>query len=353
MITSLQALRFIFALFVFVEHFPVNAEQTSLLHGAGPMGVSFFIVLSGFVMSIGYEKRVQEASFRWKDFMFKRLIRLWPLHLLCLGAWIILAYGAWGSSAIYPLPLLGNALLLQWLPIEHIEGNGVAWCLSVLVIFYAVYPFVARFKTRSLLLLLAGISIGLHVLAAVYEPTNTNAYWYFSPASRMLDFLLGMIAFRCYQSALEYGWEQKWSRLPAVFRWGIELLPFVLYAVALFYLILDFTHLRCVILFYLPSFLTIFLFALASKSGEKDGIPELLSKKWLIYLGQVSFSFYMVHNLVILSVKKGLEYFAPTTPWELRLVISLVGAIIAGILVNRYFETPVANRLSKLLPAKR
>lgn len=106
-------------------------------------------------------------------------------------------------------------------------------------------------------------------------------------------------------------------------------------------------------LFYLPSFLTIFLFALASKSGEKDGIPELLSQKWLIYLGQVSFSFYMVHNLVILSVKKGLEYFAPATPWELRLVISLAGAIVAGILVNRYFEAPVANRLSKLLPAKR
>ena len=156
MITSLQALRFIFALFIFAEHFPISQDAPHLLHGAGAMGVSFFIVLSGFVMSIGYEKRVQEPAFQWKDFMFKRLIRLWPLHLLCLVAWVILAYGAWGSSAIHPLPLLGNALLLQWLPIEHIEGNSVAWCLSVLVIFYAVYPFVARLKTRSLFLFLLG-----------------------------------------------------------------------------------------------------------------------------------------------------------------------------------------------------
>lgn len=353
MIISLQALRFIFALFVFVEHFPVSAEETSLLHGAGPMGVSFFIVLSGFVMSIGYEKRVQEPTFSWKDFMVKRLIRLWPLHLLCLGVWIILAYGAWGSSAIYPLPLLGNALFLQWLPIEHIEGNGVAWCLSVLVIFYAVYPFIARLRTYSLLLLFAVIAVVLHALASIYPPTNTNAYWYFSPASRMLDFLLGMIAFRFYQRALARGWAQKWSLLPSALRWGIELLPFLLYAVALFYLRLDFTHLKCVVLFYLPSFLVIFLFALVSNSVEKVGIPALLSQRWLIYLGEVSFSFYMVHNLVILTVKKGLEYFAPMTPWEVRLVISLIGAIVAGILVNRFFEAPVANRLSKLFSAKR
>ena len=133
MITSLQALRFIFALFIFTEHFPISEDAPHLLHGAGAMGVSFFIVLSGFVMSIGYEKRVQEPAFQWKDFMFKRLIRLWPLHLLCLVAWVILAYGAWGSSAIHPLPLLGNALLLQWLPIEHIEGNSVAWCGRLLL----------------------------------------------------------------------------------------------------------------------------------------------------------------------------------------------------------------------------
>jgi acyltransferase len=222
-----------------------------------------------------------------------------------------------------------------------------------LVVFYSVYPFIARLKTRRLLLLFVGISVVLHGLAIAYKPMNTTAYWYISPASRILDFLLGMITFRLYRKVLNQGGKQRWACLPVILRWGIELIPLGLYAVALCYLRSDFTDLKSVVLFYVPSCLVIFLFALASESGEKDGIPELLSKKWLIYLGQVSFSFYMVHNLVILSVKKGLEYFAPATPWELRLVISLVGAIVAGILVNRYFEAPVANRLSKLLPAKK
>ena len=51
MISSLQALRFIFALFIFFQHFPIrNEEPRALLDGAGYMGVSFFLVLSGFVM---------------------------------------------------------------------------------------------------------------------------------------------------------------------------------------------------------------------------------------------------------------------------------------------------------------
>ena len=61
----------------------------------------------------------------------------------------------------------------------------------------------------------------------------------------------------------------------------------------------------------------------------------------------------MVHNLVILSVKKVLEHIAPSTPWQLRLVLSLGVTIVASILINRFFETPVANRLSKLLPSRK
>lgn len=163
------------------------------------MGVSFFLILSGFVMSVGYEERVQLPSFSWKSFMLKRLIRLWPLHLLCLGSWIILAYAAWGSSAIYPLPLLGNALLLQWLPIEHIGGNSVAWCLSILVVFYAVYPLLARLKTVQLFLLFLLIHIGLRMFEVMFPIADIHWYWCRFPISRILEFLIGILCYRSYQ----------------------------------------------------------------------------------------------------------------------------------------------------------
>lgn len=62
MISSLQALRFIFALFIFAQHFPLrDGEAQPLLNGAGAMGVAFFLVLSGFVMSIGYAERAKSS----------------------------------------------------------------------------------------------------------------------------------------------------------------------------------------------------------------------------------------------------------------------------------------------------
>lgn len=352
MIASLQALRFIFALFIFTEHFPISPEQPHLIDGAGPMGVSFFLILSGFVMSIGYEQRIQQPTFRWSDFMLKRLIRLWPLHLLCLGAWIVLAYGAWGAEAIHPLPLLGNALLLQWLPIEHIAGNSVAWCLSVLVVFYALYPFLARRSTNELLLTSLLLEALLLIASTLIPESYSESFWYISPLSRLQDFLLGILTYRSFQHVLAQRGAERWGKLPAILRYALELLPLALYALGVYILRQHDTGFTSVALFYLPSCLVIFLFALSSKCEEKSGIPDLLNRGWLIYLGNISFSFYMIHNLVILFTKRIIEWIYPAHPWELRLLISLAITLTLSILINRFFEAPVADYLAKHLQSR-
>ena len=353
MITSLQALRFIFALFILCEHFPIDADHPHLIPGAGPMGVSFFLILSGFVMSIGYEDRAKSPTFNRKDFMIRRLIRLWPLHLLCLGVWIILAYGAWGSSAIHPLPLLGNALLFQWLPIEHIGGNSVAWCLSVLVIFYAIYPLLARLKSRYLLLTSAVLGIGLLLLEPICPAGKIYWYWYISPLNRIVDFILGILCYHSYRYLIQRNIGAVWSSLPSACCWIFELLPIILYAVALLSLQANDTPYNSVAYFYAPSFLTILVFAIASNYPNKVCLSSIINRPWLVYLGQISFSFYMIHNLVILSVKQILSRIAPGVGWELRLAITIAVTIVLSILINRYYEIPIANFLSKRLLTKR
>ena len=352
MITSLQALRFIFALFILSEHYPLDINHPHLIEGAGAMGVSFFLILSGFVMSIGYEGRAQAKSFSWSTFMLRRLIRLWPLHLLCLGAWIILAYAAWGSSAIYPLPLLGNALLLQWLPIDHIEGNLVAWCVSTLVVFYAVYPLLARLKTIQLILLTLLIHITLRLFADTVTGIEIRWYWYVFPGSRIQDFLIGILCYRSYKHITKQYGEKCLSQLSIGYRWLIELFPIALCAWGLITLRANYTHLGSVTHFYLPCYLMILVFALSSTYPNKASIANLISRPWLIYLGEISFSFYMIHNLVILSVKQILSRIAPGVGWEPRLAITVVVTILLSILINRYYETPIANYLSKRLLSK-
>lgn len=352
MITSLQALRFIFALFILSEHYPLDINHPHLIEGAGAMGVSFFLILSGFVMSIGYEGRAQAKSFSWSTFMLRRLIRLWPLHLLCLGAWIILAYAAWGSSAIYPLPLLGNALLLQWLPIDHIEGNLVAWCVSILVIFYAVYPLLARLKTIQLILFTLLIHITLRLFADTLTGIDIRWYWYTFPGSRIQDFIIGILCYRSYKHIIKQYGEKCFSQLSIGYRWLIELFPMALCACGLITLNAHYTPYGAVAYFYLPCYLMILVFALSSTYPNRASIANLISRPWLIYLGEISFSFYMIHNLVILFVKQILSRIAPGVGWEPRLAITIGVTIGLSILINRYYETPIANYLSKRLLSK-
>lgn len=69
MINTLQSLRGIFAIMVFLSHFVVNQAGDRAYYDGGTMGVEYFIVLSGFVLCAGYEKRVDETGISYKDFM--------------------------------------------------------------------------------------------------------------------------------------------------------------------------------------------------------------------------------------------------------------------------------------------
>ena len=99
--------------------------------------------------------------------------------------------------------------------------------------------------------------------------------------------------------------------------------------------------------YYLPSCLMIYVFALSHKSGNQGAVSDALSRPWLIYLGEISFSFYMIHYLVILIVNRVFSWVYPDEGWALRLVVTLGITIVGSILVNKYFERPVAELLSR------
>ena len=99
MINSFSALRFFNALLIFAHH--KNAIDNPYIIGFGPCAVSFFFMLSGFSMCLGYYNKILRQDFSWKSFMIKRVIRLYPLHLLCLAGWVILnckSIKLWGGS---------------------------------------------------------------------------------------------------------------------------------------------------------------------------------------------------------------------------------------------------------------
>ncbi len=275
MIGTLQSLRFIFVMMIFMSHF--DYRDIRGFDAGGDCGVAFFFILSGFVCSLGYGQRICEGVFRYGDFLWKRLKKLYPLHLLCLLFFLLV------SQTTLDLKVLVNALLLQsWVPDPdwYFSCNKVSWFLSSLLFCYVLFPFVYRHLSRSLTLavLLAYVTVCLLI------PYNqVNAVLYVFPLVRFVDFYLGMLLYRFYE------------RKPGMdaSSW-MEVLLMVLLLLALTgYPFMD-AKLRNAPLFWLVLLPLILVFA-----QENGVVSRLLKSRPMQFLGSLTMPLFLTHQMLI------------------------------------------------------
>ena len=83
---SFDALRFISFFLVFLLHTPVDENSfMSFFSKSGGTGVSFFFVLSGFLIT--YILIIEKKNFNkisLKNFFVRRILRIWPLFYLMI-----------------------------------------------------------------------------------------------------------------------------------------------------------------------------------------------------------------------------------------------------------------------------
>ncbi|MBC3842162.1 acyltransferase [Streptacidiphilus sp. 4-A2] len=137
-LTSLTGLRFWAALLVVAYHLSREYHRLPLVSPLvwyGRDGVTFFFVLSGFVLAwSGAGPAVPDRVFYWR-----RFARIWPLHLLTTG--LALAVTALLGAALPLAAALWSLPLLQaWAPAEVYGGNPAAWSLSAEAWFYLLTP---------------------------------------------------------------------------------------------------------------------------------------------------------------------------------------------------------------------
>ena len=134
MVKSLQSIRFVFALMIFLHH---TIAPVSTL---GAFGVSFFLILSGFVLMYGNKGRIENKEQKLKFFL-KRVKKIYPLHILCLILAVLISTLI-GESLEWT-HLAPNAFLIHsWIPQSsyYFSGNSLSWYLSVMVFCYAMFP---------------------------------------------------------------------------------------------------------------------------------------------------------------------------------------------------------------------
>lgn len=300
MILPLTSLRFVAAILVVLQHYAGFA--------AGHSGVSFFYVLSGFVLALNNADKVASWPER-RRFWIRRVARVYPTHLLTLAITLPLGI-AWSS-----LPI--NALLLQsWIPREWIYFgyNAPAWSISNEAFFYALFPFLIAIAKPRLLLVWGLALLGLATAATILLPGATMAdpaikfVMYIFPPTRLFEFMLGIALARLPTRSLGIRAELGALALAAL-------------GLAVFYLPMPGAFAGSLI--FIPGAVAM-VYVFANSSGP---LSKLLKQPLLVLLGEASFALYMLHI--------PLKLYVPSAPWYLGPL-----AVLLSILLYKGFELP-------------
>ncbi len=164
--TTLDSWRGICAITVALFHFPLEgALQSAPIIRNGWLFVDFFFVLSGFVLATVYEGRIANIP-DTIEFVIRRFGRLWPLHVVMLGAFIAVAiFQQDFSGERHSIDaIFTNIALIHGLGMHSdITWNGPSWSISIEFALYVIFAFILlSFRNKNYYL--APIILGFSTL---------------------------------------------------------------------------------------------------------------------------------------------------------------------------------------------
>jgi peptidoglycan/LPS O-acetylase OafA/YrhL len=143
----------------------------------GETMVDLFFVISGYVFAHVYLRDGDGLRGGARNFMVARIARIYPLHIAtALMMFLLLLYGSFPDEQIYSdaYHLLLNALMLQESGLEHgLSLNRPAWSISIEIYCYVVFMLTTLiFKHRSRQVFFGLVVIGL--LLRTMVPSQTS-----------------------------------------------------------------------------------------------------------------------------------------------------------------------------------
>ncbi|MEN3147751.1 acyltransferase [Neorhizobium sp. IRAMC:178] len=279
------------AVFVMIYHFELDrvpsngAFSTFLNHGY--LSVDLFFILSGFVMAHVYGPSFLSGAFRFGDFLWHRIARIYPLYLAVTLAFIALAFVKSSRVDIGPDVFLSNMLMLQALG-NWPSIDPPAWSVSAEMVVYLLFPVIGLLCLKSSRT--AALLLGIGALLAILILTLAASLHYIG--STISKGLLDLIAspftlIRCLAGFTlgQLVWRLHNDPAAASFasRTSIQICVGLLVLVALTQTDWDF-----------PIYLLIILliFCLSTDRGMFSGF---FASRPLHFLGDISFAVYLTH----------------------------------------------------------
>lgn len=282
-LTSLRALA---AFYVFLFHL----ENHQLLQRRWPVtlgdsGVVFFFVLSGFVLAWSHSP----GRLR-RDFYLRRASKIYPMHLAMTAVAFLAPINEKAKS--WTGAFLSATLLQAWVwsnDVYPYAGNSVSWTLSCEVLFYLCFPFLVVAMSRISHRAQWGVALSCFAFTGLTAFVITRAYSpvvaYHLPLIRLSEFVLGIAAALSMKAGRRIP-IKPWMAVGLVIAGMLaarNLRPAVTISVMT-----------------LP-YLAVVMAVAGSEMDRRSSGRTLRWLQWrpLVYCGEVSFAFYLVHLLVI------------------------------------------------------
>jgi peptidoglycan/LPS O-acetylase OafA/YrhL len=297
---GLTSLRGIAAILVVLFHAQILGlapyfASASMLPAKGYLWVDFFFVLSGFVLAHSYGPRFLTGVPRrdFLDYLRSRFARIYPLHLAVLLAFLAVAvtrstiFGdifpvshrtePYGSGDFTVESFIANLLLIQALPFHAKPSwNSPSWSISCEAVVYFIFPIIFLALARGgRLLLYPVILLAVAILVVLWDIADPHTLdGGFNIVRCAAEFTVGLGLYRVYVTA----------DLP-----GICSSEFAAWSTAAALLLS--LHLG------LPDVVIVVLMALLLVVGavNSGSFGRWLCKPALLFLGEISFSIYLVH----------------------------------------------------------
>jgi peptidoglycan/LPS O-acetylase OafA/YrhL len=342
---SMEGLRGCAVFLVFLVHFATlvgpwldphggQVEVFDALHTIGNRGVDLFFVLSGYLIYGSLMNRPQ----RFGAFMLRRIERIYPAFVFVLLVYIGLSFArpgeriALGDGVSGALYLLSNLLLLPGVfPIEPIVT--VAWSLSYEMLYYCAVPLLlVTFSLREL-------SARSRVLVFATIGAAIVGYCLFRAGPvRLVMFIFGIVLWEARRDGRRLRLED-WKVAGLV---GIAFMATLVPTFGSTGYTLKTVLLGC-------AFFALTQSCLSTEPGRISRFFDLTPLRWL---GNMSYSYYLLHGLVlkvafaILGQRIAAGYWSAAAVWTLLPALFIVTLIPTAALFL-FVEYPLslsANR---------
>jgi peptidoglycan/LPS O-acetylase OafA/YrhL len=340
----LTAMRFFAAMWVVSFHFwPSLGLAMPHVVAKGYLGVELFFVLSGFILSHVYLRAFGERRFRYADFLWARLARIYPVHLAMLvGMGVLIATATLigvqaGDKVLVWSSLPAQLTLTQAWGLSPLGGwDHPSWSISAEWLAYLTFPLFAwlawrlrerpRLAVLMALILVAALEIGFERLAG-FPLTRATIAW---GALRIVPcFALGC--------AVYLAWSAQPIKAPR------QALVVSVAALAAVFAAAQFGA---------PDWVSIALFGglLLGLAGLASAGSTVLTAPLWVYLGEVSFSVYMVCIPWQLVFDKGAHRLLslpdgalPPALW----LVQFLGVIPAAMVIHHLVERPAREAMRR------